>query len=127
MRYSVLSEYLKWHFYETPKEIQKGWFNYLRFYLNFFSIPILLKTFFSPWKRYRWSYGRGFSFSRYFEVFISNMATRVIGMVMRTILIIIGLLVDIFILVAGACVYILWWFLPVLIPAIFVIGLNYLF
>jgi len=127
MRYSVLSEYLKWHFYEMPKEIQKGWFNYLRFYLNFFSIPILLKTFFSPWKRYRWSYGRGFSFSRYFEVFISNMATRVIGMVMRTILIIIGLIVDIFILVAGACVYILWWFLPVLIPAIFVIGLNYLF
>ncbi|MCD6429279.1 hypothetical protein J7L09_01130 [bacterium] len=127
MRYSVLSEYLKWHFYEIPKEIQKGWFNYLRFYLNFFSIPILLKTFFSPWKRYRWSYGRGFSFSRYFEVFISNMATRLIGMVMRTILIIIGLIVDIFILVAGACVYILWWFLPVLIPAIFVIGLNYLF
>jgi len=127
MRYSVLSEYLKWHFYEMPKEIQKGWFNYLRFYLNFFSIPILLKTFFSPWKRYRWSYGRGFSFSRYFEVFISNMATRLIGMVMRTILIIIGLIVDIFILVAGACVYILWWFLPVLIPAIFVIGLNYLF
>jgi len=56
-----------------------------------------------------------------------GISTRVIGMVMRTILIIIGLIVDIFILVAGACVYILWWFLPVLIPAIFVIGLNYLF
>lgn len=127
MRYSALSEYIKWHFYEMPKEIQKGWFNYLKFYLNYFSVPILLKTFFTPWRRYSWSYGRGFSFSRYFETFISNMATRVIGMIMRTFLIIAGIMVDLFILIFGAGFYLAWFFLPVIIVVLFIMGFNYLF
>ena len=127
MRYSIVGEYIKWQFYEMPKEIKKGWFNYLKFYLNFFSIPILLKTFFSPWKRYRWSYGRGFSPSRYFEVFMSNTTTRVLGMIMRTFLIIAGLIVDIFILVGGFMVYLLWMLFPILIPGLFFVGIKYLF
>ena len=126
MRYSVLGEYIKWHYYEMPKEIQRGWFNYLKFYLNYFSVPILLKTFFTPWRRYSWSYGRGFSFSRYFEVFISNMSTRVIGMIVRTFLIIAGIIVDLFILVFGAGFYLIWFFLPVIIIILFVMGFNYL-
>ncbi|MCD6410565.1 hypothetical protein J7K92_01330 [bacterium] len=127
MRYSVLGEYIKWHYCEMPKEIQRGWFNYLKFYLNYFSVPILLKTFFTPWRRYSWSYGRGFSFSRYFEVFISNMSTRIIGMIVRTFLIIAGIIVDLFVLVFGAGFYLIWFFLPVIIIILFVMGFNYLF
>jgi len=112
-------QYFKWHFFEAPLEILKAWRNFLLFNLNYFSIPIFLKTFFSHWRRYRWSYGRRFDIKRYFETALSNLFSRCIGAVMRSFLICIGLIIEIFIFLGGVLILFGW----ILLPAFLVMGL----
>ena len=41
---SWVISWLQWHYGESPKALAKIIINFLRFNLNFFSIPLLLKT-----------------------------------------------------------------------------------
>lgn len=111
---NILIQYLIWYFFDVPKEILKGWKNFLLFNLNYFSIFSLLKTFFSHWRQYKWDYGRGFDISRYLEAFFSNLISRILGAIMRTFLISLGILCEIFIIILGAIIFLIWIFLPVL-------------
>jgi len=101
-----------WYFIEVPKNIISGWRNFLWFGMNYFSIPLLLKTLFSHWRRYAWSYGRGFDIVRYFNVFFSNLMSRILGALMRIILIFIGIIFEIFIFFLGLIILVGWFLLP---------------
>ena len=112
---NIFFQWLFWQFFEMPGNILKAWRNFLLFNLNYFSILLLLKTFFSPWRRYKWSYGKGFDATRYLEAFFSNLISRILGAVMRSFLIFIGLLVEIFIIFAGAIIFLGWLVLPLIL------------
>lgn len=127
MARNILVQYFEWHFFDVPKEILRGWKNYLRFYSYFFSVSLLLKTLFSPWKRAAWSYGRGFSFKRYIETFISNIFSRFIGMFLRLILIIFALIVETLIILLGFLFYISWLCLPAVFILSLFFGIKFLF
>ena len=118
---NIFLQWVFWHFLEVPGNILKAWGNFLRFNLNYFSIPLLFKTLFSSWRRYRVSYGKGSDIGRYFEAAFSNLLFRILGAVMRSSLIIIGLLVEIFIIFAGFMVFLGWLILPILL----IFGLYY--
>ena len=109
---NIFFQYLAWHFFDTPKGIFRAWQNCLKFNLNHWSVPLLLKTWFSPWRRYKSSYGKGFSFTKYFEIFTFNMTSRVIGAIMRSVLIVIGLLMEVLVFLPGAAVLLIWLILP---------------
>ncbi len=110
---NILSQWLIWQFLEAPKEILKAWKNFLLFNLNYFSIVLLLKTFFSPWRRYKWTIQeRGFDIVRFFESFFSNLIFRILGAAVRTVLIFFGLLAQIFIIFVGATIFVGWLLLP---------------
>ncbi len=87
----------------------------MKFNLNYFSVPLLLKTFFSHWRKYKWSYGRGFDVGRYFEAFFSNLISRVLGAIIRSIMIFLGLITEIFVLLLGLIVFVGWLILPALL------------
>jgi len=123
----MLIKYLEWHFLEVPREILKGSKNILKFNLNYFSILLLLRTFFSPWKKYRWFYPRGFSVPKYFEVFVSNSMSRIIGMILRVFLIIIGVLTEVFIFFAVIFVFAGWIIFPLLLLAGLWFGIRLFF
>jgi hypothetical protein len=127
MAQPLVIQYLVWHFFDVPKEIAKIWKNYLCFGFNLFSIGALLKTLFAPWHQYQWSYGRGFSFSRYAEVFISNAFSRFIGAFIRTILIIIGIAFEIIIFFLGGILFLSWLFLPAFLAGAFIFSIKLLF
>jgi hypothetical protein len=110
---NLFVELLFWYFVQTPKKILAAWANFLKFNLNFFSIGPLLKTLFSPWRQYYWTYGRGFDIGRYIQVFFSNIVTRLIGATIRSVVVVVGLLVEIFILAVGPVVLAVWFLLPV--------------
>jgi len=112
---NIFLQWLSWQFFDVPKNILIAWANFLKFNLNYFSIPLLLKTLFSPWRRYALSYGKGFDIGRYFETLFSNLLFRILGAVMRSFLIIIGLLVEIFIIFAGFMIFLGWLILPILL------------
>jgi len=124
---NMFSQWVFWQFFEMPGNILKAWRNFLLFNLNYFSIPLLLKTFFSPWRRYKWSYGKGFDIKRYLEAFFSNLILRTLGAIIRSFLIIIGLLVEIFIIFAGIIIFFGWLVLPALLIGGLIFGIQIFF
>jgi len=127
MRQNILIQYFQWHFAEMPKEILRIWKNYFRYYSYLFSIPLLLKTLFAPWRKYSWSYGRGFNVRRWAEAFVSNSFSRIIGAIMRSFLILAGMIMEIFVLIIGGIIFLLWMLAPIVIVMCFILGINYLF
>jgi len=123
---NIFLQYLSWQFFDVPGNILKAWKNFLKFNLNYFSVPLLLKSFFSPWRRYNMPYGRGFDIGKYLETLISNLIFRFLGLVMRSFLIIIGLLVEIFIIFAGAILFFGWLVLPAILIAGLIFGFKVL-
>lgn len=121
MMNNILVLWLTWHFFEAPREILKALKNFLLFNLNYFSTSLLLKTLFSPWRKYEWSFGRGFDPARYFEVVLSNLFSRFIGTIVRSVLIIIGLVFEIFMILAALIIFLGWLFLPLFL----ILGIYY--
>jgi len=123
---NILIQYLSWQFFDVPKKLIRAWKNLLLFNLNYFSIPLLIKTLFAPWRRYKMSYGRGFDIGRYFEAFISNLIFRTLGAIVRIFLIIIGLFAEVFIILAGIIVFFGWLVLPIVLITGLIFGLKVL-
>jgi len=121
----ILISWFVWQFYEMPKFLFGVWNNYFIFATNLFSLPLLLKTFLAPWRKYNWSYPKGFNIQEFFNTLISNFFSRIIGAIMRTVLIIVGILFQIFIAVAGLVIFLAWLLFPFIIVCGFLFILIY--
>lgn len=127
MAQNIFFQYLIWQFFEMPGNILNGWKNFLKFGLNYFSLPLLFKTLFSPWRKYELSYGKGFDAGRFFEVFFANLISRILGAILRIFLIIAGILFEIFLVIGGLMVFLAWFVLPVFSVWGLIFGLKILF
>ena len=123
---NIISQWLTWHFCEVPKEILKGLRNFLIFNFHYFSIPLLARTLFSHWRRYIEYYPRGFDIKGWLRAFSGNMISRTLGAIVRTVTILVGLVVEFFILIGGVIIILVWLFLPILIIFGFYLGLRLL-
>lgn len=123
---NIFIQYLCWQFFDAPKSILSGWKNFLKFGLNYFSIPLLLKTLFSPWRRYRWTYPKAFDIGIYLEVFFSNLISRILGLILRVFLIFFGFLTEILFIFGGLFILFIWLILPFLIFLGFYFGFRIL-
>ena len=112
---NIIFKWFFWQFFDVPWSILKGFWNFLLFNLNFFSIGFHLKTLFSHWRRFKDSYGRGFDLKRYFRVFTSNLISRIMGAFVRIIVIVLGLLLELFIFALGIILFFIWLLVPILI------------
>lgn len=122
---NIITSWILWQFYEMPKFLWQVWNNYFMFATNYFSLTILLKTFFSPWRRYKWRYPRGLDIQEFFSTLISNAFSRIIGAMMRTVLILVGILFQVFVAVAGFIIFISWLLIPLIIIGGFLFALAY--
>jgi hypothetical protein len=120
---NIIFSWFLWQFFEMPKFLLGVWKNYILFALNYFSLPLLLKSLFAPWRKYRWSYPKGLNIGEFFNTLISNTFSRFLGALMRTVLIIIGVVFQVFVVFAGLFVFLLW----VLIPFIIIAGFLFIF
>lgn len=84
----------------------------MKFGLQYFSVSFLLKTFFAPWRKYQWSYREGFDLQRFAETLATNIISRVLGAIVRAVFIMLGLLAEFFILIAGLAALVSWFALP---------------
>jgi len=121
---NIVIQWVSWQFLEMPGNILIGWKNFLKFNLNYFSLPLLLKTFFAPWRRYSFSKGRGFDLVKYLEALFSNLILRILGAIIRSFIIVIGLIAEVFIILAGITIFISWLILPALLIVGFIFGIN---
>jgi len=121
IKQNVLLQLISWQFLEVPKEILKAWKNFLKFNLEYFSIPLLLKTYLSYWRGYKWSYGRGFDLGVWVEAAVSNAISKILGAFLRTFPLIIGIITEVVIFFLGLIFFFSWFFLPI----IFIVGIFY--
>ncbi len=124
---NIFFEALVWQFFDAPKAILTGWKNFLLFNLNYFSVPLLLRTYFSHWHRYSYSYDKVFEFWKNIEIFVFNMMSRIIGAILRTFFIIIGATVEVAIVIIGLIILLIWLVLPFILISGLLFGIKLLF
>lgn len=124
---NIFLQALVWQFFDMPRAILVGWKNFLLFNLNYFSIILLLKTYFSHWHKYYYSYERVFEFWKNTEVFIFNMMSRIIGAMVRTFIIVIGTISEVLIFLLGIIIFLGWLILPFLLVFGLFFGISLLF
>lgn len=76
-----------------------------------FSMPLLLKTLFSPWRRLGGLGGK--SIDAQIRSFIDNLISRVVGFITRLLVLIAGALIMLVVFIAGIVFTIIWPFIPV--------------
>lgn len=115
--------YLKWHYSKALIATFSLWKNILYFLFNFFSIRSLLGNFFTPWKRLADSYPKKFDLKVYFFTFIVNIITRIVGMILRSIIIFIGLACCVIYIIFLPVTLVLWLALPPIMIFLIIYGL----
>lgn len=120
---SIVHHYLLWHYTKAFGEIRHVWKNIVWFTFHFFSIPQLLRSYLSPWKRMTEERGRSFNFEELASFVIINLISRIVGVLLRTVVIISGI-ASLFVLLLGIiATYIFWIFAPAIIVLIFYFGI----
>lgn len=120
-------EYLWWHYTLAWRDLGAIWGNYLWFIYHFFSIPVLIRTLFSPWKRLGESYPERFNLGATLATFFINSLMRLIGGVIRLALLIFGFAVYLLVILLGVITFVLWLVLPLIIILALILGLALLF
>jgi hypothetical protein len=125
--FSLLFYYLKWHYGRAPNDLFGIWKNVMWFVWHFFSVPILLRTFFSRWRRLGERYPQGPDVVGFASTFIVNVIMRGVGALVRLITLCAALAAFIAALIIGVASAVLWFVLPLLVPILLIHGVTLLF
>jgi len=123
----LLVSYFVWHYTRAYKQIFVVWKNYTRYVMQMFSIVLLLRTLFAPWKRMVDVYQGGFHPEAFFAGLLINTLSRFVGLVIRVPLIILGVLLSALLCVALILFYIYWTLFPVILVVIISLGIHFLY
>lgn len=111
----LIGIFVKWYWIEMPYRIIRKTIQYIVVLSNIFSFAFLIKTFFAPWKNQLYAYpSKGFDLKHIFEVWTSNIISRIVGAFVRGFTILLGIIIVIGMGVLGAIGLIIWIFYPIL-------------
>jgi len=85
-----------------------------------FSLPILLRTLFEPWRRIISYPGAGLS--NHFRALIDNLFSRVVGLCVRILVMITAVLILLFIVTIGVALALIWPFIPLIVVGLVIKG-----
>jgi hypothetical protein len=122
----LLGDYFLWHYTTAFADMLGVFHNVLWFLGNFFSFGELLRTFFSPFQRLQESYPKFIDFENFFSAVLVNLLMRLVGMVSRLFVMVLGAIVCICALVLEVVCLLLWAFAPLGILTCVLVGLAYL-
>jgi hypothetical protein len=117
----VIIEFFTWWYTAGYKKLLTSIGNRLRRIGMAFSVPQLLLTLFSPWRRII-SYGGG-SISDRLKAVLDNLISRIVGAVVRIIVILVAGVSMVAVSVGGALALILWPLAPVIAVILVLRGL----
>ena len=122
LKKNVILRFWAWYYTDAIKSLVKIWHNFIVFVREYYSIPLLLRTLFYPWRHDITKYGRGFSFKNFFETLSFNMISRGIGFTVRFFTVILGLVSLIGVIILGLIALILWIILPITLLFFIILG-----
>jgi len=126
MIFTLMFDYIGWHYTKAYKDIVSVWKNFLQFFYNFFSIKVLLATLFSPLKKMHEERKPGLNFEDLFSVLLVNTIMRLVGLLVKSIIIIIGTFVILVVFILGLAVLIAWAFLPIFLIVSIITGVQFI-
>ena len=113
---SLFTQFLFWFFIAAPKSYLVVWKNFLSFLAAYFSFGAVIKTLCSPWKGIRWQrQHRGLDPGDIVSTFFSNLISRGLGAIMRTFLLVTGILSEAVFFLTGLILFFAWFAVPILI------------
>lgn len=93
---------------------------------DIFSVKLLLRTYLSPWKR-DISSTEGLPLNQVFQVILFNLTSRLIGFIIKTIILFIYLVVLIVFFALSSSLIFIWLFLPLITILGIIYGIQLLF
>lgn len=90
---------------------------------SFFSVKVLLRTLFAPWKRDNYSVEMA-SLQTRLAIMLDNLVSRIIGFIIRFITLIMGLVVTILFFILMIIVLVIWLSLPIIVLFLIINGLR---
>jgi hypothetical protein len=118
--------YVLWHYSRGIVDLLRVWSNFLWFFYHFFSIPLLLRTLFSPFQRLDESYKKGLDLEAFFTTLGVNIIMRIIGAMIRLFMIALGVLALLTTLAIGAFFFVAWILSPLVVAALFSAGTAFM-
>lgn len=120
----LFKEYIQWHYETAVREFWEIWRDFLWFGYNFFSIPLLLRTLVSPIYRIHEKYDiRHLQIELILQSMAVNAVARVTGLIMRLVVIAVGIAFELFLILLGPILFVVWIALPMLTLGLFVGGI----
>ena len=123
----VIGNYLKWHYSKAIYNVFSIWKNISFFVFNFFSIKSLLVNYFSPWKRLSENYPKFINIKEYLSTLLINIIMRIVGIVLRSFMLILGILCYLIFLFTLPFLIIIWFIFPFLILYLIIVGVILIF
>ena len=122
-----IPSYFRWHYSQALDDLLNISKNSFSFVLNVFSVKELTLNLFSPFERITVDYSREWSFEGTVGAWIVNGLMRLVGAVIRLIIILLGLISLAFALILSIIAFFIWLLWPFLIVVSFLLGLKIFF
>ncbi len=116
----VIPEYIVWHYSRALRLTLNIITNFIWFTYHFFSIPILVKTFLSPWHVAPPVTRPGFHPILVTEDLFLPALMRICGPIIRAVVIVFGLTLCVFLSIFGLALFLIWLSLPLVAIALFI-------
>lgn len=108
--------YFNWHYTQGLSELSKNLWNFIVFQFHFFSVKDLLLTLLSPFQRLKEDYGNNaIDFEKIASALVVNIIMRVVGFVVRSVILICAFICITFSLLLFPLLLLLWILLPFLL------------
>ncbi|MCX6712380.1 MAG: hypothetical protein NT041_01660 [Candidatus Vogelbacteria bacterium] len=129
MRFAtVFGHYFIWHYGRAIRDLTRIYRNLIAFTFGFFSVSILVNSYLAPWRRLGEDYPEHnvdpFAF---LSVLMVNIIMRLVGIFMRTIVIVLGMATTVLVIISYPLVLVIWIVLPFVVVITFFIGFGLLF
>ena len=120
---SLLILYFSWWYGYLPRRLFLALKASVLTLLDIFSVRVLFKTLFAPWKRDSISTD-GLSLQQKFQVWVLNMTSRFVGFMVKTFVLITFIIVFLATVIIFASLFCLWIAFPLAIIALIIIGIT---
>ena len=105
--------FLSWHYTKGLEFYIRRWLSYSDYLNHYFSLPLLISTLFSPWKRLIVEDKKpGFDIRRFFETLTFNLISRGIGAIVRFSLFWVGIVSIVSVYLGGVVGLFIWVAIP---------------
>ena len=123
----VFWDMFRWLWVRGVAEYLRAWINIHWFLYHYFSVPVLLRSFFAPFHRLRERRMRGFDLEDWASVIAVNVLMRFVGMIVRSVFLLLALASELLLLLSGAVLFAFFAKVFISVPLLIFMGIIFLF